>query len=93
MLVRGIGPSLSASVPNALQDPSLELRDGSGTLVAANDDWRETQQADIEATGIPPTNNKESAILSTLVPGGYTAIVRGVGNTTGVGLVEVYNLQ
>lgn len=93
MLVRGIGPSLSASVPDALQDPSLELRDGSGTLVAANDDWRETQQADIEATGIPPTNNKESAILSTLAPGGYTAIVRGVGNTTGVGLVEVYNLQ
>jgi hypothetical protein len=93
MLVRGIGPSLSASVPNALLDPSLELRDGSGTLVASNDDWRETQQADIEATGIPPTNNKESAILATLAPGGYTAIVRGVGNTTGVGLVEVYNLQ
>jgi hypothetical protein len=93
MLVRGIGPSLSASVPNALQDPSLELRDGSGTLVAANDDWRDTQQGDIELTGIPPTNIKESAILSTLAPGGYTAIVRGVGNTTGVGLVEVYNLQ
>lgn len=93
MLVRAIGPSLSASVPNALLDPTLELHDGSGALVAANDDWRDTQQADIEATGIPPTNIKESAILSTLPPGGYTAIVRGVGNTTGVGLVEVYNLQ
>ncbi len=93
MLVRGIGPSLSASVPNALLDPTLELRNGSGTLVASNDDWRDTQQAEIEATGIPPSNVKESAILSTLAPGGYTAIVRGVGNTTGVGLVEVYNLQ
>jgi hypothetical protein len=92
MLVRAIGPSLSASVPNALLDPTLELRNGSGALVASNDDWRDTQQAEIEQTGIPPTNIKESAILSTLPPGGYTAIVRGVGNTTGVGLVEVYNL-
>jgi hypothetical protein len=94
MLVRAIGPSLSGfGVPNALQDPTLELHDGSGAIVASNDDWRETQETAIEATGIPPSNNKESAILSTLPPGGYTAIVRGFGNTTGVGLVEVYNLQ
>jgi hypothetical protein len=94
MLVRAIGPSLSGfGVPNALQDPTLELHDGNGALLAANNDWRETQETAIEATGIPPSNNKESAILSTLPPGGYTAIVRGFGNTTGVGLVEVYNLQ
>jgi len=94
MLVRAIGPSLSGfGVANALQDPTLELHDGSGAIVAANNDWRDTQQAAIEATGIPPSNNKESAILSMLPPGGYTAIVRGFGDTTGVGLVEVYNLQ
>jgi hypothetical protein len=92
MLVRAIGPSL-AGVSNALQDPTLELHNGSGALLASNDDWRDTQQAAIEATGIPPGNNKESAILATFSPGNYTAIVRGVGNTTGVGLVEVYNLQ
>jgi len=91
MLVRAIGPSLPG-VANALQDPFLELHDGNGTLVASNNDWRDSQQAAIEATGIPPTNSKESAILSVLTPGSYTAIVSGVGNTTGVGLVEVYQL-
>jgi hypothetical protein len=94
MLVRAIGPSLSAlGVPGALQDPFLELHDGNGALVASNNDWRDTQQAAIEATGIPPGNIKESAILSVLSPGSYTAIVSGVGNTSGVGLVEVYQLQ
>lgn len=94
MLVRAIGPSLAGlGVANTLQDPALELHDGNGGLVASNDDWRDTQQAAIEATGIPPSNNKESAILSVLAPGSYTAIVRGVGNTTGVGLVEAYKLQ
>jgi|GEM_PF-1726233 len=94
MLVRAIGPSLAGlGVANALQDPALELHDGNGGLVASNDDWRDTQQTAIEATGIPPSNNKESAILSALSPGSYTAIVRGVGNTSGVGLVEVYKLQ
>lgn len=93
MLVRAIGPSLSAlGVPGALQDPFLELHDGNGALVASNNDWRDTQQAAIEATGIPPGNNQESAILSNLSPGSYTAIVSGVGNTSGVGLVEVYQL-
>ena len=94
MLVRAIGPSLSGfGMPNALQDPTLELHDSNGGLIASNNDWRDTQQAAIEATGIAPSNNKESAILSVLSPGSYTAIVRGVGNTTGVGLVEVYKLQ
>ncbi len=93
MLVRAIGPSLTGfGVPNALQDPTLELRDGNGALLASNDNWRDTQQIEIEAT-IPPSHPNESAILAPLSPGGYTAIVRGAGNTTGVALVEVYNLQ
>jgi hypothetical protein len=94
ILVRAIGPSLSAlGVANALQDPTLELHDGNGGLLASNNDWRDTQQPAIEATGLAPSNIKESAILSTLSPGGYTAVVRGAGNTTGVALVEVYKLQ
>ena len=94
MLVRAIGPSLSGlGVPNALQDPALELHDGNGGLIASNDDWRESQQAEIEATGIPPSNNKESAILYTFMPGSYTVVMRGVASNTGVGLVEVYHLQ
>ena len=89
-----VGPSLAGfGVLNALPDPTLELHDGNGALIASNNDWKGTQQAAIEATGIPPSNDKESAILPTLAPGNYTAIMRGVGNTTGVGLVEVYNLQ
>ena len=99
VIVRALGPSLgNAGVPGALQDPTLELHDGSGTLVSANDNWKIrpdgiSQQAEIEATTIPPTNDLESALVATLVPGNYTAIVQGKNNTTGVGLVEVYNLQ
>jgi uncharacterized repeat protein (TIGR03803 family) len=91
VLVRAIGPSLP--VDGALTDPTLELYDASGTLVAANDNWQSDQQADIIATGVPPTNDKESAIVATLDPGSYTAVVRGVNNTTGVALVEAYDLQ
>jgi hypothetical protein len=81
-----------------LGDPTLELRNGSGTLVDSDDNWKtrpdgSSQQAEIEATTIPPTNDLESALIATLAPGNYTAIVRGKNNTTGVGLVEVYNLQ
>ena len=99
VLVRGIGPSLSNfGVTGALGDPTLELHDGSGTTIATNDNWKvrpdsTSQQAEIEATTIPPANVLESAILSTLAPGNYTAIMRGKNNTTGVGLIEVYNLQ
>lgn len=93
VLVRGIGPSLTtAGVPDALQDPMLELHDGNGATLAMNDDWKETQQADIEQTQIPPADNRESAILSPLAPGNYTAILRGKNNATGNALVEVYNL-
>jgi hypothetical protein len=93
VIVRAIGPSLP--VPGALGDPILELRDGDGALVASNDDWREnpTQESEIIATGIPPSNDLESAIVWTLAPGPYTAIVRGVNNTTGVAVVEAYGLD
>jgi hypothetical protein len=93
VLVRGIGPSLTQSgVANALQDPTLELHDGNGTLFASNDNWKDTQQTDIQATGLAPTDDRESAILAIVVQGNYTAILRGKNNTTGVALVEAYNL-
>lgn len=91
VIVRAIGPSLP--VPGALGDPTLELRDGNGSLIASNNNWRSDQEAEIIATTVPPTNNLESAIVQNLTPGNYTAIVRGVNNTTGVALVEAYNLQ
>ncbi|HEX3816687.1 MAG TPA: hypothetical protein VHW03_00175 [Chthoniobacterales bacterium] len=75
----------------ALQDPTLELRDANGSVIT-NDDWRATQEIDIIATTLAPTNPRESAILATLVPGSYTAIVRGK-DATGVALVEAYNLK
>ncbi|MGI8957283.1 MAG: beta strand repeat-containing protein [Chthoniobacterales bacterium] len=94
VLVRAIGPSLANSgVANALQDPVLELHDGNGGTIRTNDNWRDDQETEISATGLMPTDDAESAILQTLAPGNYTAIVRGVANTTGVGLVEVYDLQ
>ena len=99
VLVRAIGPSLSnAGVQGALQDPTLELHNGNGALIDSNDNWKtrpdgSSQQAAIEATGLAPSNDLESALLETLAPGNYTAIVRGNNNATGVGLVEVYNLQ
>jgi hypothetical protein len=94
VIVRAIGPSLSKSgVAGALQDPVLELYNGSGSLMARNDDWRTLQEAVINSTQLPPTDNRESAIVATLQPGNYTAIVRGKDDSTGVGLVEVYNLD
>jgi autotransporter-associated beta strand protein len=96
VIVRALGPSVP--VAGALGDPTLELHDGNGTLVASNDNWKtrpdgSSQQAEIEATNIPPTNDLEAALVRTLAPGNYTAIVRGQNDTAGVGLVEVYNLQ
>jgi len=94
VLLRAIGPSLAgAGISNALSDTTMELRDSNGTLLAFNDDWRTDQEAAIIATGIPPTNNLESAILRTLAPGAYTAIVRGYQGATGVALVEAYQLN
>jgi hypothetical protein len=93
-LIRAIGPSLTAlGVTGALQDPELELHDGNGTLIVSNDDWMTDQESEIIATGAAPTESAESAIVMTLAPGNYTAIVSGKSNTTGVGLVEVYQLD
>ncbi len=91
VIVRALGPSLP--VAGKLANPVLELHDGNGTLLDMNDNWRSTQQAEIIATTIPPSNDLESAIVRTLPPGDYTAIVSGAGGTTGVGLIEVYALQ
>ena len=94
VIVRAIGPSLtSLGVKGALQDPTLDLYDRNGLLVQSNDNWRSDQEAEVIATTIPPSNNLESAIVSTLTSGAYTAIVRGKNNTVGVGLVEVYELN
>lgn len=94
VLIRAIGPSLTPfGVPNALQDPILELHDKNGAAIAANNDWQSDQKDAIQTTGLAPTNAKESAILTTLQPTNYTAVVKGVNNSTGVALVEVYHLQ
>src|ERR1043166_2620571 len=92
VIIRGIGPSLSSFFPGALADPTLELFQGN-TLLVMNDNWRTDQEAEIIATGIPPTDNLESAIVRTLTPGSYTAVLRGNGNTTGIGVVEAYDLD
>jgi hypothetical protein len=96
VLIRAIGPSLAQfGVPNVLADPVLELHGPSGFVTTTDDNWRDdpVQEAAIVATGIAPTNDLESAIDATLVPGNYTAIVRGKNNTSGVALVEVYDLS
>jgi predicted outer membrane repeat protein len=102
VIIRGIGPSLNGSVAGALQDPTLELHDGTGAVIATNDNWRTTQlgggitsdqSIEIIATSIAPVSEAEPAIVMTLNPGAYTAIVRGAGNTTGIAVVEVYDLD
>jgi hypothetical protein len=103
VIVRAIGPELSQNgIPDPLVDPILELHDATGALIASNDNWQHTiiggiitssQVAAIRASGHAPGDPSESAIIATLPPGNYTAIVRGVNSTTGVGLVEVYDLD
>ncbi len=100
IVIRGIGPSLTSSgVTNPLQDPTLELRDANGTRLRTNDNWKiddvsgQSQESDIQGTGLAPGNDKESAILVDVSPGSYTAILAGKNNTTGVGLVEIYNVH
>ena len=91
---RALGPSLaSAGVKDSLLDPVLELHDTQGAIIAANDDWRDAQADALSAVGLAPPNDKESAILIRLAPNAYTAIARGKGNSTGVALVELYNLR
>ena len=94
VILRAIGPSLAAvGLTGLLQDPTLEVHDASGATIFMNDNWRDTQEAAIEATGIPPNDDRESAIVATLDPGAYTAIVQGKNNTTGTALVEAYDLD
>ena len=94
MLVRALGPSLvPLGIANALANPTMELHDANGGIVRSNDSWRDTQQAEILGSGLPPANDLEAAIIATLEPGAYTVVVGGNNGATGVGLVEVYNLR
>jgi hypothetical protein len=100
VLIRAVGPSLAGSgVPNVLPDPTLELHDNNGGTIATNDNWKvndqtqQSQESAVRATAIPPADDLESAIVTTLSPGNYTAVVRGQNAGIGVALVEVYNLH
>jgi hypothetical protein len=103
VIIRAIGPELTQyGVPNPLSNPTLELHDDTGALIASNDDWMHTiiggiittnQVQEIMSSGYAPTDGRESAIIGDLPPGNYTAILRGVNNMTGVALVEVYDLS
>jgi hypothetical protein len=94
--IRGIGPSLSQSgLSNVLANPTLELHDGNGTTLVSNDNWGDdaASAAALSANGLALQNSLESGIFTTLVPGAFTAILAGKNGGTGIGLVEVYNLQ
>src|SRR6266481_5035515 len=103
VIIRAIGPELGQyGVPDPMQDPTLELHNGAQALIASNDNWQHTiiggiithdQVQNIQNSGHAPGDARESAIMENLPPGNYTAIVRGVNNTTGVALVEVYDLH
>jgi len=94
IMVRAIGPSLAAfGVDGALADPILELHGQDGSLIFENDNWRSDQEQQIMDSTIPPSDDRESAIIATLPPGLYTAVVRGADGGTGVALVELYNLE
>jgi hypothetical protein len=95
VVLRGIGPSLAAlGVPNALANPTLELRDSNAALLVENNDWQDdpAQAAELTAAGLAPTNQFESGLAATLPPGPYTALLAGLNTGTGVGLVEFYDL-
>jgi plastocyanin len=103
IMVRALGPFLTQfGVTDALANPTLEIRDGSNALIATNNDWMNTQvggiitgdqSAEIQGSGLAPTNNLESAIIANLAPGGYTGVVRGVNNTVGTGIVDAYDMS
>lgn len=95
VILHAIGPSLrNFGVAGALDDPMLALHDSNGATIASNDDWQQSpQRTDIQATGIPPSDAREAAIVATLAPGTYTAVLEGKNGGTGVGLVEVYDLN
>jgi hypothetical protein len=94
VVIRGIGPSLSAfGITDALQDPVIDLKDANGATLMSNDDWQQGQPAEITALSLAPSDSRESALVAQLPNGHYTAILRGKNNTTGVAVVEVYNVQ
>ena len=95
LILRAIGPSLSASgVTGVLDDPVLEVHDSGSNIIASNDDWHDSAQASqIQQSGLAPSDSREAAILITLAPGNYTAVVSGYGNSGGNGLVEVYEMD
>jgi hypothetical protein len=93
LIVRAIGPSLAGNgITEPLGDPRLEIRDGNGALLAENNDWRETQEAEILGTSLAPSDERESAAMISLGSGAYTAILQGSGGLTGIGLLEIFKL-
>lgn len=94
LIVRGIGPSLTSfGVPGVINDPILRLFGPTGSPLGVNDNWQDTQQAEIQATGLPPQDPREAAIVATLSPAAYTTTLADTGGNTGVGLVEIYDLD
>ena len=93
VVVRGLGPSLSAfGVSGPLPDPIIDLKNANGTTLMSNDDWQQGQPTEINSLGLTPSDSRESALVAALPHGNYTAILRGKGNTTGIGVVEIYNV-
>jgi len=95
VVLRAIGPSLRNNdepIAGRLEDPILELYDASGEIIGSNDNWKDSQRAELEASGLAPSDDRESAIVRVLTPGAYTAIVRGKDNSTGIALVEAYDV-
>jgi hypothetical protein len=96
VIVRGLGPSIKIGgvpVPGRLADPILELHDATGAIISSNDNWRGPQAAEIESSGFAPDDEKDAVIIASLSAGSYTAVLRGVGDGTGIGLMEVYDLD
>lgn len=94
VIIRAIGPTLvQEGVEGVLTDPVLELRGPDGSLLVRNDNWREGQEQEVKDSGIPPRDDREAAIVATLEPGNYTAIISGKNGSTGVGLIEIYDLD
>jgi beta-propeller repeat-containing protein len=93
VVVRGLGPSLGAfGVTGALQDPIIDLKNANGTTLMSNDDWQQGQPTEINSLGLAPSDTRESALVIAVPHGNYTAILRGKGNATGIGVVEVYHV-
>jgi hypothetical protein len=94
IVARALGPSLASfHIANPLPDPTIELHDQSGAIVASNDNWKDAQRAELTTAGLAPTNDNEAALIASLAPGAYTAIVRDSHGASGIGLVEFYDTR